>query len=176
MGGRRRAAEADSLSCNSRIAKAIKDNDQAGADRLQLFDRTSQRDGAGMLLLHETPLLSRRAETPVATIRAEKLISSRRAETPALNRRAETPPGIKKGRSSERMADISPKPGSLSVVIRLYKGAVTRWARVNGFRDFAWQSRFHEHIIRNVRELDRIRRYILDNPTRWSLDRFHVST
>jgi hypothetical protein len=37
------------------------------------------------------------------------------------------------------MSAISAKAGSLSVMIRLYKGAVTRWARANGYPDFAWQ-------------------------------------
>jgi REP element-mobilizing transposase RayT len=85
----------------------------------------------------------------------------------------ETPPRVKKDGTSERMSAISSKPGSLSVVVRLYTGAVTRWAKAHGFHDFAWQSRFHEHIIRNIRELDSIRRYIFNNPARWSLDRFH---
>ena len=85
----------------------------------------------------------------------------------------ETPPRHKKTGSSQRMSAISPKPGSLSVVVRLYKGAVTRWARAHGFHDFSWQSRFHEHVIRNERELDSIRRYIRLNPKRWSMDRFH---
>jgi hypothetical protein len=37
--------------------------------------------------------------------------------------------------------------------------------------DFAWQSRFYEHIIRNEKELSRIREYIQDNPLKWDLDR-----
>ena len=33
-----------------------------------------------------------------------------------------------------------------------------------------WQRDFHEHIIRNEEELDRIRRYIASNPLQWALD------
>ena len=33
-----------------------------------------------------------------------------------------------------------------------------------------WQSRFHDHIIRNEQELHRIRRYILNNPSQWEKD------
>jgi len=34
-----------------------------------------------------------------------------------------------------------------------------------------WQRNYYEHIIRNVRELNAIRRYIRDNPAQWALDR-----
>ena len=33
-----------------------------------------------------------------------------------------------------------------------------------------WQRSYHDHIIRNERELDAIRAYILANPSRWALD------
>ncbi|MBD3243196.1 MAG: hypothetical protein GF331_21585 [Chitinivibrionales bacterium] len=61
---------------------------------------------------------------------------------------------------------ISPESGTLSVVIRTYKGAVKTWANTNGCRRFMWQSRFHDHIIRSQDELTRIRWYILNNPGR----------
>ncbi|TSC52107.1 MAG: transposase [Parcubacteria group bacterium LiPW_72] len=34
-----------------------------------------------------------------------------------------------------------------------------------------WQSRFYDHIIRNNYELNRIRQYIIDNPSNWEKDR-----
>jgi len=34
--------------------------------------------------------------------------------------------------------------------------------------DFAWQSRFHDHIIRNNESYNRIRNYIIDNPKHWN--------
>ena len=34
-----------------------------------------------------------------------------------------------------------------------------------------WQRNYYEHIIRNDRELNAIRRYIQDNPKQWALDR-----
>ena len=33
-----------------------------------------------------------------------------------------------------------------------------------------WQRNYYEHIIRSEVSLDRIRRYIVDNPARWALD------
>jgi putative transposase len=38
------------------------------------------------------------------------------------------------------------------------------------FRKRLWQLRFHDHVIRNQYELDRIRGYIIDNPRNWSKD------
>lgn len=66
-----------------------------------------------------------------------------------------------------------PVAGSLSTIIRSYKATVTRWCRRNGHPEFAWQSRYHDHIIRNDHALDRIRHYIHENPLRWHLDRNH---
>jgi len=34
-----------------------------------------------------------------------------------------------------------------------------------------WQRNYYEHVIRNERELDKIREYIATNPLRWALDR-----
>lgn len=66
-----------------------------------------------------------------------------------------------------RMAAISPKRGSLASIIRSYKSAVSRDARkVNP--NFEWQSRFHDHIIRDDGAYDRISKYIIDNPKNWN--------
>ena len=75
---------------------------------------------------------------------------------------------------NRRMSAISPKPGSVSTIIRSYKSAVTQWARRNGYSDFVWQPRFYDHIVRNHRAFQRIRRYIIDNPARWHRDRHYV--
>jgi REP element-mobilizing transposase RayT len=75
---------------------------------------------------------------------------------------------------AKTMSDISPRSGSLGVIIRSFKGAVTRWARTNGYPHFAWQRGYYDHIIRNPRDLDRIRRYIQSNPAKWALDKYHV--
>lgn len=65
------------------------------------------------------------------------------------------------------------KPGSLSKIVQAYKAAVTRLARMEGFRDFAWQPRFYDHIVRDRRALQNIRRYIRENPQKWELDRYY---
>ncbi|PXY44613.1 transposase [Flavobacterium hydrophilum] len=37
-----------------------------------------------------------------------------------------------------------------------------------------WQERFHDHIIRNEAEYDRIRNYIINNPKKWDEDCFYT--
>jgi REP element-mobilizing transposase RayT len=67
---------------------------------------------------------------------------------------------------------------SLSTVIQRFKTftmheygkGVARddWPRYPGR---LWQHRFHDHVIRNERELAAIREYIANNPLQWELDR-----
>jgi REP element-mobilizing transposase RayT len=61
--------------------------------------------------------------------------------------------------------------GSLPAVIHAYKAALTRWCRKSNHRDFAWQPRFYDHIIRNEKSLNEIREYIINNPWQWELDK-----
>lgn len=60
----------------------------------------------------------------------------------------------------------------LSIVIGGIKAIVTRYANKHGI-SFAWQTGFHDRIIRNQRELDLISEYIYNNPTRWENDCFN---
>jgi putative transposase len=71
------------------------------------------------------------------------------------------------------MSKISPKAGSLSVIIRSYKATVTKWCRVNGYESFAWQAGMFEHIVRNDTDLRRIREYIDLNSAKWDLDEYN---
>jgi REP element-mobilizing transposase RayT len=60
-------------------------------------------------------------------------------------------------------------PNSLSVIINQYKSSLTRWCNQND-HPFAWQRNYHEHIIRDDADLDRIREYIINNPMNWEND------
>src|SRR5207247_7382278 len=71
---------------------------------------------------------------------------------------------------NKAIASLSPTKGSLSVIARTFKAAVTTWARDNSFGGFGWQERFHDHIIRDEADLRRIRAYIANNPLQWALD------
>jgi REP element-mobilizing transposase RayT len=66
------------------------------------------------------------------------------------------------------------KPGTLGSIINQYKGKCTKRIRSKGHPDFAWQRRYHDHVIRDEGDLHRIRRYIRLNPLQWSLDPFHL--
>jgi len=59
---------------------------------------------------------------------------------------------------------------SIASMINHFKGAIKKWANANGWRDFCWQKNYHDHIIRNEKELNRIREYIFNNPLNWELD------
>ncbi len=63
------------------------------------------------------------------------------------------------------------KPNSLGSIICQFKSICTKQIRAIGFHDFAWQTRFHEHIIRDEKELNIKRRYIINNPLKWEFDR-----
>ena len=56
--------------------------------------------------------------------------------------------------------------GTISSIIGSYKSAVTKHAHRLGF-EFAWQARFHDHIIRSEEELEKISNYIRRNPEIW---------
>ena len=55
---------------------------------------------------------------------------------------------------------------NLAAIIRGFKAGVSSFARSQDM-PFAWQSRFHDRIVRSDDELTRIRQYILTNPSRW---------
>ena len=71
---------------------------------------------------------------------------------------------------NQHFAKLSPKPGSLPTVIRSFKSICTREINAK-FPDleFAWQPRYHDHVIRNRDEYKRIARYIIQNPVRWKI-------
>ena len=64
---------------------------------------------------------------------------------------------------------------SVSPIIGAYKAHVTRQARRAGLWGDGplWQGRFHDRVVRNPAEADRIRQYVADNPARWRQDRYH---
>lgn len=61
---------------------------------------------------------------------------------------------------------------NLASVIRGLKSAVTMYARENNI-PFAWQTRFHDRIIRHQSECNRIADYIDHNPETWLNDTFY---
>ncbi|OGH69057.1 MAG: hypothetical protein A2754_02475 [Candidatus Magasanikbacteria bacterium RIFCSPHIGHO2_01_FULL_47_8] len=67
------------------------------------------------------------------------------------------------------------KPSTLGSIINQFKGACTKIIHKKFPNvDFSWQSRFHDHVIRNEKSLQTIRRYILDNPIKWLEDELFI--
>ena len=75
--------------------------------------------------------------------------------------------------SANHFSQISPKGGSIPTIIRSYKSAVTKHANSNNI-PFGWQERFHDRIIRNKEEFERINNYIINNPANWETDKFYI--
>ncbi len=67
---------------------------------------------------------------------------------------------------------FQPQSKNLSSIIRGFKSAVTKQAR-QIHADFGWQTRFHDHIIRDYDSHQRIKNYIIGNPKKWGVDKFN---
>lgn len=67
---------------------------------------------------------------------------------------------------------FGPQRQNLASIIRGIKSSVTRFAHDNNI-PFAWQSRFHDRVIRDYNELNRIVDYIENNPFNWKKDKYY---
>jgi putative transposase len=134
------------------------------------IDNTSQTP-TNVETLHATsPPVDNTSQTPadVETVHATSLPidnTSQTHDTETLHATSLPP-------KNEKMASISPGSGSLSTIVRSYKSAVSKQARTI-HADFAWQTRFHDHIIRDVQNHEKIRYYILNNVQLWDKDKFN---
>jgi REP element-mobilizing transposase RayT len=64
---------------------------------------------------------------------------------------------------------------TISSIVGSYKSIVTKMSRqINP--NFGWQSRFHDHIIRNSKSFDNIQNYIEQNPLNWKEDGFYLNS
>jgi REP element-mobilizing transposase RayT len=57
--------------------------------------------------------------------------------------------------------------GRLPQIVGGYKAGVSRMCHAKGITAFAWQSRFHDHILRSNASLNAVRDYIDRNPQNW---------
>ncbi len=67
---------------------------------------------------------------------------------------------------------FGPQTKNLASIIRGFKIGVTTNARKT-HPEFAWQPRYHDHIIRNHESFQRITAYIRNNPENWNKDKFY---
>jgi REP element-mobilizing transposase RayT len=59
----------------------------------------------------------------------------------------------------------------LSELIGAYKMTTSKLIHDIPYTSFTWQRSFHDHIIKNQRAFNNIRRYIITNPSMWDRDR-----
>ncbi len=72
---------------------------------------------------------------------------------------------------NNKFSKISPKPKTLSTIIRSFKSVCTREIHKKyPHLNFQWQSLFYDHIIRNQQSLENIQKYIYFNPDKWIFD------
>jgi len=60
----------------------------------------------------------------------------------------------------------------ISQIVGQYKSSVTRKIRQRAPQQGVWQTSFHDHVIRNQKDYERIWLYIESNPQNWSKDCF----
>jgi REP element-mobilizing transposase RayT len=65
-------------------------------------------------------------------------------------------------------------PKSLGSILRAYKASVKQWCNNNGLGNFQWQRNFYERVVRNERELNSVREYIINNPPKWREDEYYI--
>jgi len=73
------------------------------------------------------------------------------------------------GQTAAQKRFRNPGENTVSSIVGSYKSAVSRQAHRLGY-EFAWQSRFHDHIIRDEKSFQRISTYIENNPLNWRED------
>lgn len=72
---------------------------------------------------------------------------------------------------NQSLHKFGPQSNNLFAIIRGFKGAATK--QINSFKTVGtsvWQSRFYDRVIREEKELIRIRQYISNNPGNWQGD------
>ncbi len=67
---------------------------------------------------------------------------------------------------------FAPQSKNLASIIRGFKSSVTTKASPL-HPGFAWQPRFHDHIIRDNQSFHNISEYIANNPANWKTDEWH---
>ena len=107
-----------------------------------------------------------RGEVTSPTPDERKNITDRRGEVTSPT------PDERKNATDRRGEVTSP---SLGKIIAYFKYQSTK--HINQHRNVAgtrvWQRNYHDHIIRDDTDLQRLRQYIQDNPMKWELDQLH---
>jgi REP element-mobilizing transposase RayT len=69
---------------------------------------------------------------------------------------------------------VNQKIKSISEIMGAYKMTVSKDVHLLGYPEFAWQRSFHDHIIRDQKEYERISHYIINNVNTWDNDKYRM--
>jgi putative transposase len=120
----------------------------------------------GILIINKTGNLNVSLDGTGGTVDTPKLGVSTSSTVTTTNNINELPKPKNGGKNDQW------KPGTIGVIINQFKRVVTIHSRkIN--QNFAWQSRYHDHIIRNSASFENIQKYIEENPSRWKDDKFY---
>jgi len=91
----------------------------------------------------------------------------------AMHRVSTTNAATNETDSTKPINKFGPQSKNLASIMRGFKSSITTYSIKNRMNDFAWQTRFHDHIIRDSAEFERIQNYIANNPMNWDSDKFN---
>ena len=112
----------------------------------------------------DVPLINNCRDVPLVKIRRD---------VPLVKIRRDVPWRVSTDGKNTTMQDICNRQGKLSTAIGGMKQSITRFARKHNI-PFAWQTRFHDHIIRDTDEMNDIADYIENNVAKWQNDKFNA--
>ncbi|MEQ1676557.1 MAG: hypothetical protein ABL876_07645, partial [Chitinophagaceae bacterium] len=90
-----------------------------------------------------------------------------------LNETAETGHALSLRTQQPHFRFRNPGKNSISSMVGSFKSSVTKLSRIIN-KNFEWQTRFYDHIIRSHEDFVRISNYILNNPANWKEDKFYA--
>ena len=97
----------------------------------------------GIVIIEESLVRTRHAVSPRKDV---SVVSSRKDVQLNVHTKLDPSGNVQARKAADNMSAISPQRGSLSVIVRTFKAAVTTECRRQGFEKFEWLPRFYEHI------------------------------
>lgn len=63
------------------------------------------------------------------------------------------------------------KKDTLGKIIRAFKAKAAKLIHEDGFKEFEWHRNYYDHIVRDKKDLMIIRKYIINNPLNWKIEK-----
>lgn len=118
--------------------------------------------------IHGILVLNNDSEELNTTVPIVPFVETRRA----LSLQTAQSPDLPESKTIAQQRFQNQGKNTVSSIIGSYKSAVTKHA--NRLRlEFGWQTRFHDHIIKNDKDFVKISNYIENNVANWNDDKFY---